>query len=189
MANFDLAFRFMAPHEWNQRRNFTNDPHDPGGPTKWGITLKSWQLQGSLGDLDGDGDVDVDDLKLTTETEAREFYRNRYWIWEGVHDDRIATKLFDMGVNMGVGTAVGYLQRVLNGLGYGLKVDFKLGPKTLAAANAADPDRVMLGLVKIQAQHYAEWIAKKSEREKYRIGLAARATAIPAFVQAATRNA
>ena len=60
MANFDLAFRFMAPHEWNQRRNFTNDPHDPGGPTKWGITLKSWQFQGSLGDLDGDGDVDVD---------------------------------------------------------------------------------------------------------------------------------
>lgn len=42
MADFDFAFAFMGPHEWNQKNNFTNDPSDPGGATKWGITFRAW---------------------------------------------------------------------------------------------------------------------------------------------------
>lgn len=184
--NFDFAFRWMAPHEYNARRNFTNDPDDPGGATKWGITLSSLQKAGSLWDLDHDGDVDVSDLQLMTEEQAKEFYREHYWIFDGISDARLAAKLFDIGVNLGPDTAVGYLQRGLLALGWSLDVDRRLGPKTLAAANSESADRIMLQIVRSQAAHYDAWIRLNTRREKYRDGLEARAVAVPTIAQAAS---
>lgn len=185
MASFDLAYRFMQPHEWNQRRNFTNDPRDPGGATKFGITLRSWQSQGSLGDLDGDGDIDAEDVRQITEDQARAFYATRYWIWGRIQDDRLAAKLFDISVNLGPDTATRYLQQALQELGWpSLTVDGSLGPVTTKAANDADPGAVLSVLARIQAKHYEDWAAAKPERVAFRAGLLARATSMPEVVHA-----
>jgi lysozyme family protein len=51
----------------------------------------------------------------------------------------LASELFDTGVNMGPGVAIGYMQRALNALNRGasdypdVAVDGAAGPKTLAA--------------------------------------------------------
>lgn len=186
MANFETAYRYMKTHEWDMRRNFTNDPADPGGATMWGITLKAWKGDGSLPDLDGDGDVDADDLRLSNESMAKHFYASRYWIWSCINDDRLAAKLFDLGVNMGVGTAVKYLQRALNGMGRGLKVDGGLGPITAAGANAEDPAKLIENISALQAAHYSEWVDANPAREKFRKGLLARAASVPELASGAS---
>jgi len=179
MADFNFAYAFMAPHEWNQKRNYTNDPADPGGPTKFGITLATLKGFGSLGDLNHDGKVDAADVQVMSEADARLFYKTRFWRWEALADDILAAKCFDIGVNLGVGTAVGYLQTALRALGHDVVVDCHLGPMTLGATNAADPDDVLPVLCKIQRQHYENWVAAAPVREKYRPGLVARAMAVP----------
>ena len=40
---------------------YVNDPDDPGGATKFGVTIGTLRQLGL--DLDGDGDVDIDDYR------------------------------------------------------------------------------------------------------------------------------
>jgi lysozyme family protein len=174
MGNFKMAFNFAAPHEWNLRQNYTNLPNDPGGPTKFGVTLKTWRdRMGSLGDINHDGIVDAQDIKLLTEDMIEPFYKKNYWddYWQDIADDRLAAKLYDIGVNLGPRTAVEYLQTVLTGL----VVDGRIGPKTILAANAADPEETIKGLCEMQRSHYEHWIAADPRRESMRSGLIARA--------------
>ena len=54
----------------------------------------------------------------------------------------LAEELFDTGINMGTGTAIGFLQRALNALNRNgrdyadLAVDRRIGPATLGALDA-----------------------------------------------------
>ncbi|MBL4872523.1 MAG: peptidoglycan-binding protein, partial [Rhodobacteraceae bacterium] len=43
---------------------YVNDPDDPGGATKFGVTIHTMRRLGI--DVDGDGDVDVDDVRKLT---------------------------------------------------------------------------------------------------------------------------
>ncbi len=40
---------------------YVDDPDDPGGPTKWGVTIHT--MRTLMLDLDGDGDVDGEDVR------------------------------------------------------------------------------------------------------------------------------
>ncbi len=179
MADFEFAYNFMAPQEWNQRQHFSTDPADPGGATNYGITLTTLRGIGSLGDLNHDGVVDIKDLTAMSESDAKLFYKTRYWIWDALADDILAAKCFDIGVNLGAGTAVGYLQTALRTLGSDIAADCRLGPATLGAANAADPDDVLPALCRIQGTHYLNWVAASDARVKFKAGLLARAGDIP----------
>jgi hypothetical protein len=59
MANLEKLIPLLLKWEGG----YVNDPKDLGGPTKMGVTLKTWRAQGY--DKSGDGIIDVDDLKLT----------------------------------------------------------------------------------------------------------------------------
>jgi lysozyme family protein len=200
MANFSFAFAFFSKHEWNQRRNFTDTPGDPGGPTNFGITLRSWQSQGSLGDLDHDGDVDQDDLKLVDNPVAEHFYLTRYWRkgddrtgivyfdFGQINDDRVAAKVCDIGVNLGPDTAIRYLQEALQAVGFpSIVVDGLWGRQTVAATNSSSPDRLIAELCHLQRVHYIYWVqAKPAERQKFASGLLARAGDVPTLSQGAS---
>src|SRR3546814_4993111 len=67
-----------------------------------------------------------------------------YWLRPGfdrvaLRAPKIAAELFDTGVNMGTGTATGFLQRALNALNRAARdypdiaVDRAIGPRTLSA--------------------------------------------------------
>lgn len=115
---------------------YVNDPDDPGGPTKFGVTLQTMR---SLGlDLDADGDVDARDVQLISQAQAVSIFVAHYFEAPGI--GRLPVPLqpsvFDMYVNAG-SNAVRILQRLLRDMGHDLVIDGRIGPRTARAAHGA----------------------------------------------------
>lgn len=96
---------------------YSNHPADRGGATRWGVTEAVARAHGYRGDMRG-----------FPRDEAVEIYRRLYWIKPGFDQvatraPKVAAELFDTGVNMGPGTATGFLKRTLNALNRG-EVDY-----------------------------------------------------------------
>ena len=115
---------------------FVNDPSDPGGATKHGVTIGTMRRLGL--DLDGDGDVDVDDVKLITVETAVNIFKEHYFVKPRIDllPEPLQATVFDMYVNSG-GNAVKILQRLLPDFGEKTSVDGALGPNTAAATARA----------------------------------------------------
>lgn len=116
---FDKALDLVLRHEagGDPAGGYTNDPRDPGGETRWGISKRAFPQE--------------DILNLTRER-AAELYRQEYW--DRLRPDELpaglAIVLFDTAVNMSVGRAVRLLQRAC-----GVAQDGVMGPNTIAAAS------------------------------------------------------
>lgn len=113
---------------------YVNDPDDPGGATKYGVTIHTMRRLGI--DMDRDGDVDVQDVKLLTVEKAVEIFTRHYFRTPRIDKlpECLQDTVFDMYVNAGA-NAVRLLQRLCNKIpatGSGLKADGVIGPRTLA---------------------------------------------------------
>lgn len=73
----------------------------------------------------------------------------RYWCFNEVESQDVANKLFDMAVNLGLGTTIIMAQRCTGTLADGI-----WGPKTVYAINASPG--LLQCLRKAQAQHYRD---------------------------------
>lgn len=113
---------------------------------------------------------------LTWETAAG-FYHQHYWnsLYERIRSRDIATKVFDLGVVQGVRTAVRLLQAACNEHGAQLVMDGRFGPKTLAAVNAMDPEKLLATFAAKAVQRMKEIIAANPANEIYRNGWIKRA--------------
>ena len=106
-------------------RKFTHDPDDPGGPTRFGITLRtlrSWRKNNRL---------TAADVRTLKEPEAREILAHKYIVRPGfdqVGSGPLYELLVDSGVNHGVGRAAKWFQRAV-----GASADGVIGPRTMAA--------------------------------------------------------
>lgn len=91
---FKLAFTFSL--RWEGGDKYTNDPVDPGGETKYGISKRAYP------------DVDIKSLTLA---EAEQIYYNDYWLKAGCDtmDKDLAIVVFDAAVNCGVGRTKSWL--------------------------------------------------------------------------------
>ena len=116
---------------------FVNDPDDPGGATKYGVTLGT--LRRLKLDLTGDGAVDLADVHALTRAQAADIFIEHYFRRPRLDalPERIQLSVFDMYVNAGA-NAVKILQRLLRQMGQQIAVDGVVGPQTIAAARAAD---------------------------------------------------
>jgi lysozyme family protein len=127
----DIASEIVA-----REGGFVNDPDDPGGATKYGVTIHTMRRLGL--DLTGDGAVTVADVHRLTRADALRIFIKHYYTRPGL--DRLPQPLqasvFDMYVNAG-NNAVRILQRLLCQMGQDVAVDGVLGPQTAAAAQAA----------------------------------------------------
>lgn len=89
---------------------YTNHPADPGGPTKYGITLRDVRAY-------IDPAADADDVKALTKEQAVSIYEGKYWKHRCVRGDLLPAGLdysiFDYGVNAGVNRAGLVLRRLL----------------------------------------------------------------------------
>ncbi|MEO1949970.1 holin-associated N-acetylmuramidase [Thioclava sp.] len=116
---------------------YVDDPDDPGGATKHGVTLGTLRRLGR--DLTGDGRVDEMDIRALDPGQAAEIFIEHYY--KSPRIDRlppsVQASVFDMYVNAG-GNAVVILQRLLGDMGQRVVVDGIIGPQTIAAAELAD---------------------------------------------------
>ncbi|QGP79840.1 glycoside hydrolase family 108 protein [Sphingobium sp. CAP-1] len=142
---------------------YSNHPADRGGPTNMGITQAVARANGYAGDM-----------RALPRSVAENIYRRLYWEQPGYGfvaeiNWIIAAELFDTAVNMGIGTATGFLQRALNALNRNqkdypdLKVDRVIGARTLAALRAYQALRGSAGgkvlMHALQALQGEEYIA------------------------------
>lgn len=115
---------------------YVNDPADPGGATKYGVTIGTMQRLGL--DLSGDGRVTDRDVRMLTRDQAADVYVKHYFEGPRLNalPESLQASVFDMYVNAGA-NAITILQKLLGQMGQAVDVDGVLGPQTLAAAHAA----------------------------------------------------
>jgi lysozyme family protein len=177
MSEFNLAVPIVLKHEGF----YVNDPTDPGGATNYGVSLRFLVTTGDLdkngaldGDFDNDGDVDIDDIKNMNPDDAKNIYKFYWWDKYGyaaIDSQEIATKVFDLSVNMGSRQAHKCLQRALrSGSGVVLQDDGLLGIKTFKAVSFCNPSRLICALRSEAAGFYRALIAQKPSFSKYENG-------------------
>lgn len=115
---------------------YVNDPDDPGGPTKYGVTVHTLRRLGL--DLTGDGRIDAADVRCVTRSQAVGIFIQHYYDAPGIArlPEALRASVFDMYVNSG-SNAVRILQRLLRQMGQTVTVDGIIGPQTAEAAQIA----------------------------------------------------
>ena len=126
----------IAQEILNAEGGFVNDPDDPGGPTNYGVTLKTLERLGH--DLNQDGRVDIADLKKLSSTQAIQIFVQDYFYKPRIDQlpHMLHAPVFDMYVNAGT-RAVKVLQCTLILFDMEITVDGVIGPITIAATQTA----------------------------------------------------
>lgn len=146
---FAPALEFVLRREGG----YVNDPRDPGGETKYGISRRSYP--------------GLDIANLTLEQAGR-IYRRDYWDRPGLEllPPPLAAATLDAAVNLGPAAAIKLLQQGLNNAAHcGLHVDGVLGPATSAAAGALNETDLRLAVKEtllVRAAYYARLAASGS---------------------------
>ena len=108
-------------------------------------------------DVDKNGVINREDIKKLTIDDATKIFKRHFWDKLKLDDepsDKVGLVVFDIAVNHGLGNAGMMVQRALNKMGNNLVVDKKIGPKTLAALHAADPDEFCDVVLKVRENFY-----------------------------------
>ena len=127
----DLAAEIVA-----REGGFVNDPDDPGGATKHGVTLNTLRRLGI--DINRDTRIDVADVRALTAAQAVDIYVEHYFRRTRIAalPEVLQASVFDMYVNAGA-NAVKVLQRLLTSMGFPCDADGQIGPQTLRAVQMA----------------------------------------------------
>ncbi|HET9067243.1 MAG TPA: holin-associated N-acetylmuramidase [Amaricoccus sp.] len=148
---------------------FVNDPDDPGGATKHGVTLGT--LRGLGADLNGDRRIDVADVKALTPEKAAEIYVRHYYHAPRIDllPEPLRPSVFDMQVNAG-SNAVRILQRLMAAFGLPLEDDGVIGPvtaRTVAQAMAAAPGHLVDAYGIARRNYYYRLADQRPASRKY----------------------
>jgi lysozyme family protein len=120
--SWDNVFNRLIGHEGE----YSNDPNDPGGETKWGISKRAYPHL---------------DIKNLTREAAKDIYYRDFWLAIDAEDlpDGVAFQLFDFAINSGIGTAIRHFQRAL-----GVADDGNWGPISQGmASKTSESDMIM----------------------------------------------
>lgn len=145
---------------------FTNDKDDSGKATKWGITQKTLAAYRGI-------PITAEHVQLLSFDEAREIYRELFW--ERLHLDcvkrpQIATALLDASALFGQTLAVFNAQIACQRVGYGVKIDGVIGPKTLEALNSVRIQYWISAFQECLQKRISKIVLRNPKNEKYEKG-------------------
>lgn len=166
-ATFAAAIKVILAHEGG----YANDPLDFGGITNFGLTLRFLNAKADpMKYLGRPGPWTGQDVKNMSIETAKKIYYDCIWLpngYDAIVDALVATKVFDMAVNMGEVQAEKLVQRACNNSGTtpALFIDGNLGPKSFAAINAIEKTK-MLRAIQYQAVSFYNAIVQANPTQQ-----------------------
>ena len=130
----------------------TNDPLDPGGLTKFGISQRAYP--------------DLDIANLTYE-QAKDIYIRDYFMRPGFYKlpAELQEMVTDFGVHSGQGTAIKYLQKVV-----GVQQDGSIGPATIEAIQSVKPIDILRAITRERVLFLSKQVVNKPAKLRYLVG-------------------
>lgn len=128
-----MDFATAVKHVLLSEGGYADHPLDPGRETMYGITKAVAKEAGYTGDM----------RQLPLDL-AKKIYKAQYWDKVRAEElpPAIRYAVFDAAVNSGIRQSTIWLQRALK-----VTDDGVIGPKTLAAAHAAQPDALRMRIL------------------------------------------
>lgn len=155
-----MAIAAVLRHEGDR---FVDDP-TTGECSKRGVELRWYRMY-------VDPAATKETIRNLTPEQATSFYRDNYWTRNKfflIKDPWIAAKLFDLGVNVGPGTAVKLAQKVLNIIGdHNLTEDGILGPRTASALENTKPLKFLIRFVQDMDSYYHLVASRDPNKAKF----------------------
>ena len=162
MADFLQAYERMIVNEGGYK--LTSTPGDRGGQTYAGISRKNWP--------GWPGWEAIDRGEEPHAALVRQFYRDHFWDvsrLDEINDQAIARTIFDFSVNVGTKTAAKLAQLIV-----GATPDGRIGPVSLMALNAADPDLFIARYALAKLARYRDIVARDKTQAKFLLGWVSR---------------
>jgi len=136
----------------------TEDPADPGGVTKYGISANN-------------NDMTPESVKALTERDAIGIYLESYYNPSKCNKlpERLQASFFDAVVNCGISGGTKILQRAANNKnpkGKQISIDGRIGPNTLKAVHNLEVERFKA----FRAKYYCDLIGKNPKLERFFYG-------------------
>ncbi len=149
MADFDFAFIEIVRKEGP----YSNNPKDPGGETKWGITRKYFENLPAI-------DKPCKRFEDLTQDSAFIIYKFLWWPpYKKIDSQVLANKAILTAINIGNGierTNTMLQKSVRAASNVVLKLDGSLGPVSLAAINACIPQTILAAFKAYVSAYYDE---------------------------------
>ena len=147
MTDFDRALEFIM--KWEGGDKITEDPIDPGGLTKYGISKSAHP--------------DVDIRNLTFE-QAKQIYLEHYWNRGKcpLLPKPLNIAHMDACVNMGKRRAAKFIQKAV-----GVYADGVIGDKTINAVIRMDPGALAVEIIRQRNEYYEELATNAPPLKKF----------------------
>ena len=187
MADFEIAYGETELREGG----YVNDPVDRGGETHRGVARKfhpdwpGWKIVDRIKrESPKDFKQRINENDELAEL-AKALYKEKYWDpirGDQLPNQHLANKVFDTGVNQGVGRSVRYLQEGLNLLNRNqknypdIKVDGKFGDATMKTLKlflkleSGQPDYLLKALNVMQAAFYIDIMRRRPDQQRFARG-------------------
>jgi len=161
VTNFEYAIKNLLADEGG----YVNDPADPGGETKFGISKRAYPNE---------------DIKNLTEVRAREIYRRDYW--NKLNGDAIlspekASAVLSACVNFGVANGVKLAQKAA-----GVPRDGEMGGQSVRRVNDMDLDTFLARFAIAMIERYTRICRGNPSQIKYFLGWVNRALRVSGMV-------
>lgn len=140
---------------------FVNNPSDPGGATKYGITLTTFKRI--------EPTATVQDIRNLDITKATAIYAQLFWDEYSIDKMPIDVQdvVFDSYVQYSPHTATSIIQKAVNQLGQNVSVDGCMGEGTIQAINSVDAKALRSAILNQRKIYYQNLAASHPSQEQF----------------------